>query len=99
MRGELFKTARASHHLKQVEAARLLGVTQQTVSRWENGDRLPSGIHDLVAYATLFDISLDRLFADEIAQFRKEHLIYGNEILETYRDFRQVQKEKYSFDL
>lgn len=44
----------------QVEVAKRLGVTKQTVSNWENGNIQPS-IEMLVRLAKLFNISTDYL--------------------------------------
>lgn len=39
--GELLRSRREARRLEQVELARLLGVTQQTVSKWETGVTVP----------------------------------------------------------
>lgn len=39
--GELLRSRREAQGLEQVELARLLGVTQQTVSKWETGVTVP----------------------------------------------------------
>lgn len=55
---------RKLHHLSQEQLAEKLGVSRQTVSKWETGESSP----DLTmsrSLAELFDISLDELAASE----------------------------------
>ena len=42
MLGDIIKTLRLSHTLSQVQLAKSLNVSKQTVSNWENNNILPS---------------------------------------------------------
>lgn len=42
MLGDIIKTLRLSHNLSQVQLAKSLSVSKQTVSNWENNNILPS---------------------------------------------------------
>lgn len=42
MLGDIIKTLRLSHNLNQVQLAKSLSVSKQTVSNWENNNILPS---------------------------------------------------------
>ena len=51
---------RCARNISQVEMARLLGVTKQSVSNWENNNIQPS-VDMLVKIARLFSVSADYL--------------------------------------
>ncbi len=57
---ENIKRLRLSHGMNQVEFARLINVTKQCVSNWENDNVLPS-IEMLVRIADLFNVTTDYL--------------------------------------
>lgn len=60
MLGEQIKQLRLSHEISQVELARALGVTKQSVSNWENNNILPS-VELLKKIANYFSCSTDYL--------------------------------------
>ena len=51
---------RKKYNLSQEEVAEKIGVTRQTIAKWENGESVPDVIHSN-ALAELFDITLDNL--------------------------------------
>lgn len=53
--GEIIRARREEQGLEQVELARRLGVTQQTVSKWETGVTVPRAAR-LAALASLLDL-------------------------------------------
>ena len=55
---ETIKKLRVSHGLNQVEFGKLLGVTKQCVSNWENDNVIPS-VEMLIRMADLFHVSID----------------------------------------
>ena len=57
---EKIKELRIAKNISQVELGRLLGVTKQSVSNWENNNILPS-IEMLRKLATFFSVSADFL--------------------------------------
>ena len=59
---ETLKRLRKEKDLTQEDVASELGVTFQSVSRWENGQSYPD-IELLPAIAALYDVSLDKLFS------------------------------------
>ena len=61
---ENIKKLRTSHGMSQVEFAKLVGVTKQCVSNWENDNVLPS-IDMLVKIADLFKVRTDFLLGRE----------------------------------
>ena len=60
MLNERIRSLRVSHNLSQVELAKKLNVSKQSVSNWENDNILPS-IEMLVEIAKLFSVSTDYL--------------------------------------
>ena len=61
---ENIKRLRVARGVSQVALARVLGVTKQCVSNWENGNVLPS-IEMLVRLADLFGVTTDYLLGRE----------------------------------
>ncbi len=57
---ENIKHLRLSHGMNQVEFAKLINVTKQCVSNWENDNVLPS-IEMLVKIADVFNVTTDYL--------------------------------------
>lgn len=64
MLGEMIKKYRLSHRLSQVELAKELGVTKQSVSNWENDNIQPS-IELLEKISAFFSVSTDCLLGIE----------------------------------
>lgn len=60
MFGKRIKELRVSHGINQVEFGKVLNVTKQSVSNWENGNILPS-IDMLVKISECFSVSTDYL--------------------------------------
>jgi transcriptional regulator with XRE-family HTH domain len=56
----MFKFEREKKGLKQNELADLIGVSQQTISKYENGTREPD-ITNLINLSRIFDVSIDYL--------------------------------------
>ena len=61
---ENIKKMRLSRGMNQVEFARLVGVTKQCVSNWENDNVVPS-IEMLVKIADVFNVKTDTLLGRE----------------------------------
>lgn len=60
MFGDTMKSLRLSHNLSQVQLAKELHVSKQTVSNWENNNILPS-IEMLIKISGFFSVSTDFL--------------------------------------
>ena len=60
MFGEIIKKIRTTRNLSQVQLAKELNVSKQTVSNWENDNILPS-IEMLVKISHFFSVSTDYL--------------------------------------
>lgn len=65
MLNEQIKNLRLANHLTQVDLAKELNVTKQTVSNWENDNIQPS-VDMLVKLADFFGVTTDYLLGREI---------------------------------
>ena len=65
---ENIKRLRIARGMNQVEFARLIGVTKQCVSNWENDNVIPS-IEMLVKIADAFNVKTDLLLGRESEEF------------------------------
>lgn len=64
MLSERIRELRISRNLSQVELAKRLGISKQSLSNWENDNIMPS-IDMLVRLATCLDVSTDYLLGRE----------------------------------
>lgn len=62
-----YRAARKLNNLKMIEAAKHLGISQPTLTSWENGTRNPS-IEMLLRMADLYRVSVDFLLGHEAAR-------------------------------
>lgn len=77
--GEKIRLLRLQNKMTQEQLADHLGVSYQSVSRWENGVTYPD-IEFLPAIAKYFSISVDELFGNDEEERRKEILKKTNRI-------------------
>lgn len=59
-----FATARKKAGLNQVDAAKVLGVTQGAISMWENGRTKPRSTQ-IVELAKLYGVTVDELLRED----------------------------------
>lgn len=89
--GQFIKQLRKEKGLTQEQLSEILGVTNRSVSRWENGVNMPD--FDLVVeIANYFDVSIDEFLDGE----RKENRIdkKENETLLKVSDYNNIEKIK-----
>lgn len=55
---------RSKYNISQGELSKMVGVTRQTISSWENGKSVPD-INQSVKLAKAFKITLDELIKEE----------------------------------
>ena len=73
---ERIKRLRTAHGYNQVEFARLVGVTKQCVSNWENDNVIPS-IEMLIKMADIFHVTTDYILGrDERAYIDVSNLSF-----------------------
>lgn len=82
--GEKFKDLRKKINISQEELAEKIGVSRQTVTKWENDLGLPD-IENLKNIASLFNISVD-----ELLDYKKD--LIGEVILEESYSLNGIKK-------
>ena len=76
--GKKITLYRKNYNLTQDDLAEKLYVTRQLVSKWENGNGIPS-IDVLIELASIFDVSIeDLLCLDEEIKIDKENIFKGH---------------------
>ena len=90
--GAFLKELRNDNNLTQEQLAEKFGVSQRSVSRWENGNTMPD-ISILIELADYYEIDLRELLNGE----RKENTIMNKDLKETLvmvADYTDAEKEK-----
>ena len=82
---EKLQLLRRAKGISQEKLAEEIGVPQQLVAKWEEGDEIPD-MHSLMALSDWFNVSLDELLRDRINLRTLERLgVYEQEV-ETSED-------------
>ncbi len=71
--GDKLCLLRTQHGYSQEQLAELVGVSRQSVSKWESGVSLPE-TEKLIQVSDLFDVSIDFLMRDEHVNRSKDDL-------------------------
>ena len=77
----------------QEELADQLGVSRQSVSKWEGAQAVPD-IQKIIKMAELFGVSTDYLLRDELGETEKEEYRTLSETFESAADVRKVSLEE-----
>lgn len=93
---EMLKSLRLESGLTQKQLAQRLGISQATITCYENGLREPH-IESLIAYADLFDCSVDYLVgrADDLGKRDEGNgnsLILAQEEVALIKQYRKLNK-------
>ena len=77
--GKKIKEERLNKKLNQTELSKIVNTTQDTISLWEKGERIPS-IENLITLSNFFEITLEELLGIEKDKNGKYVIItnYGN---------------------
>ena len=62
--GNFLSTLRKEHNLTQAELGEKIGVTNKTISRWENGNYLPP-VEMLQILSNTFEVSINEILNGE----------------------------------
>lgn len=95
MLNQRIKELRAAHSMNQVELARELSVSKQTVSNWENDNIQPS-IEMLLKIAHFFNVSTDYLLGNEPLKTINADGLSDNEIAHInfiINDYKKLHKK------
>ncbi len=91
--GAFLKELRGEKHLTQEQLAEILGVTNRSISRWENGVNMPD--FDLVIeIANYYDVSIEEILDGE----RQSEMIDKNteQMLLKVADYESNEKQRFS---
>ena len=85
--GERLAQGRREARLKQDEAAERMGVTRETLSRWERGVHEPGSMH-FIALANIYSVSLDWLAGRTACKctFKPGHTLVDLTVVEQLRE-------------
>ena len=75
-----FRIARQLKKLKVIEAAELLGISQQTLSAWETGNKAPS-VEGVEKMADLYGVTTDFLLGRTDSEHSFDNMVSLNKIL------------------
>ena len=81
---------RKAKGLSQEELGNELGVSRQTVSKWELGQSYPD-FQKLVLLSDFFDISLDKLIKDIDLDYVRENNSNNEKVSKMYEDFQTAK--------
>lgn len=88
--GTFLKLLRKVKNLTQEQLAEQLGVSNRTVSRWENGNNMPD-ISLLSEIAEFYDVSIPELiYGERKSENMREE---AKEVAETMSDYAKAEKE------
>ncbi len=96
MLGNIIKELRLAYGMNQVEFAKKLLVTKQTISNWENNNIQPS-IDMLIKIADFFNVSTDYLLSRNnektlnVSELSNEQLAHINMIIKDITNNREVR--------
>lgn len=94
--GAFLKKLRNDNNLTQEQLAEKFGVSQRSVSRWENGNTMPD-VSILIELADYYDVDLREILNGERkTETMKEDL---KETLEMVADYTSVEKDKIKKEL
>jgi transcriptional regulator with XRE-family HTH domain len=90
---ENLKRIRKENNLSQEQLAERLGVSRQSVSKWENGSAFPE-TDKIVQICDMFDISMDELFGVSTKTSSKDYMKGIEKYIKTFDNFDKNTKTK-----
>ncbi|WP_159638252.1 helix-turn-helix domain-containing protein [Erysipelothrix anatis] len=104
--GQKLKAARKSIGLTQVQLSEKTGFSQNTISNWENGNREPESIGDLIKISNALGMDVGSFITNSIEdnnyygdhQANLEHLADKPELLHIYNDIYNSKNLQLLFD-
>lgn len=76
--GKSLKSHREANNLSQTQLAKLTGIKQQNISRWENNTHIPDVV-ECIMIARVYGISIEELIGiDETTSNKTIQITYNN---------------------
>lgn len=93
--GHFIKELRTENGFTQEQLAEALGVTNRSVSRWENGNNMPD-LDLLIELAKVFDVGVGELLDGERKENDKNMDKKDNDTLEKVADYANADKDSFA---
>ena len=87
--GKKMHQLRKMSGLTQEQLAEKLGVSRQTISKWESGSSVPD-LESMVRFCRLFQVSLDDLLEEEESMAEKSEKLNMEDLMEINRRSRKM---------
>lgn len=87
--GKKMHQLRKMSGLTQEQLAEKLGVSRQTISKWESGSSVPD-LESMVRFSRLFQVSLDDLLEEEESMAEKSEKLNMEDLMEINRRNRKM---------
>lgn len=87
--GKKMHQLRKMSSLTQEQLAEKLGVSRQTISKWESGSSVPD-LESMVRFSRLFQVSLDDLLEEEESMAEKSEKLNMEDLMEINRRNRKM---------
>lgn len=78
--GEKLKSCRTKKRLSQEKVAKLVGVSRQAVTKWENNQTVPNS-NNLITLASIYGVSLDELVTEKQEEEKNENLMLHSNLI------------------
>ncbi len=95
--GRFIAALRKEKNMTQVELGDELGVTNKTISRWENGNYMPD-LSLITQICTLFGITANELFSGQRISDANFKASADQNLLSTLNDIKFIKSQKRLFD-
>lgn len=95
--GNFIAELRKEKHLTQVELGDKLGVTNKTISRWENGNYMPD-ISIMQELCSILDISINELISGQHLSNEEYKETADNNLFSSLNELKHIKKQKRMID-
>ena len=95
--GEFIAEMRKEKNLTQVELGNILGVTNKTISRWENGNYMPD-ISIMQQMCSIFDISINELISGKKLDDTDYKASADQNLISSLHELKNIRKQKRIID-
>lgn len=99
--GKMIKRERSRLGLTQAELGKKINVSKQTISNWENGNRIPDTF-SLEKLSKIFGVTVDYLLGNEetdMERLEKNLQALDPRIQQAYRSLQKMDEEDLNFTL
>lgn len=95
--GKFIAELRKEKHMTQEELGEKIGVTNKTISRWENGNYMPD-ISVMQSLCKILDISINELISGRHLNEAEYKENADNNLISSFNQIRNIRREKKIID-